>query len=84
MRHISPSEDRELFPLEAVRARGGLLGGLAALLRGGLAAFRTHLFRYFNGRPGAAELRRRINMVHTLAEANALVAAFRYQKAARA
>lgn len=48
------------------------------------AAFRTHLFRYFNGRPGAAELRRRINMVHTLAEANALVAAFRYQKAARA
>ncbi len=34
--------------------------------------------------PGAAELRRRINMVHTLAEANALVAAFRYQKAARA
>ncbi len=48
------------------------------------AVFRTHLFRYFNGRPGAAELRRRINTVHTLAEANALVAAFRYQKAARA
>jgi len=41
------------------------------------AAFRTQLFRYFNGRPGAAELRRRMNTVHTLAEANALMAAFR-------
>lgn len=28
----------------------------------------THLFRYFNGRPGAAELRRRLNSVRTLAE----------------
>jgi len=28
----------------------------------------THLFRYFNGRPGAAELRRRLNNVRTLAE----------------
>jgi len=43
------------------------------------AAFRTQLFRYFNGRPGAAELRRRINTVHTLAEAKALVAAARLQ-----
>ena len=28
----------------------------------------THLFRYFNGRPGAAELRRRLNSVRTLVE----------------
>ena len=28
----------------------------------------VHLFRYFNGRPGAAELRRRLNTVRTLAE----------------
>ena len=28
----------------------------------------VHLFRYFNGRPGAAELRRRLNMVRTLGE----------------
>jgi len=41
------------------------------------SALRTHLFRYFNGRPGAAELRRRMNSVHTLEEAKALVAAFR-------
>lgn len=41
------------------------------------AAFRTQLFRYFNGRPSAAELRRRLNTIHTIAEAKALVAAFR-------
>ena len=41
------------------------------------ATMRTQLFRYFNGRPGAAELRRRMNAVHTLAEAKALIAAFR-------
>lgn len=29
---------------------------------------RTHLFRYFNGRPGAAALRARINSVRTLSE----------------
>ena len=28
----------------------------------------VHLFRYFNGRPGAAEFRRRLNRVRTLAE----------------
>ena len=28
----------------------------------------VHLFRYFNGRPGAAELRRRLNAVRTLGE----------------
>ena len=28
----------------------------------------VHLFRYFNGRPGAAELRKRLNTVRTLAE----------------
>ena len=33
----------------------------------------VHLFRYFNGRPGAAELRRRLNTVRTLAEIEALV-----------
>ena len=32
----------------------------------------VHLFRYFNGRPGAAELRRRLNAVRTLAEVNAI------------
>ena len=33
----------------------------------------VHLFRYFNGRPGAAELRRRLNTVRTLAEIEAIV-----------
>ena len=28
----------------------------------------THLFRYFSGRPGAAELRRRLNSIRTLSE----------------
>lgn len=42
-----------------------------------MAAFRTQLFRYFNGRPRAAELRRRINTAHTLAEARAIVNDFR-------
>ncbi len=31
-------------------------------------AMHTHLFRYFNGRPGAAELRRRLDAVRTIAE----------------
>ena len=34
----------------------------------------VHLFRYFNGRPGAAELRKRLNTVRTLAEIEAIVA----------
>ena len=33
----------------------------------------VHLFRYFNGRPGAAELRRRLNSVRTLAEIEEIV-----------
>lgn len=33
----------------------------------------THLFRYFNGRPGAAALRARLNAIRTLAEINALL-----------
>jgi len=33
----------------------------------------VHLFRYFNGRPGAAELRRRLNSVRSLAEIAAVV-----------
>ena len=33
----------------------------------------VHLFRYFNGRPGAAELRRRLNTVRTLAEIETVV-----------
>jgi len=33
----------------------------------------THLFRYFNGRPGAAALRARLNTVRTLAEIRALL-----------
>ena len=32
-----------------------------------------HLFRYFNGRPGAAELRKRLNTVRTLAEVETIV-----------
>jgi len=39
-----------------------------------VAALRTHLFRYFNGREGAAELRRRLGTTKTLAEMQALVA----------
>jgi len=33
----------------------------------------VHLFRYFNGRPGAAALRARLNTVRTLAEIDAIV-----------
>lgn len=33
----------------------------------------THLFRYFNGRPGAAALRARLNNVRTLAEINDII-----------
>ena len=36
----------------------------------------VHLFRYFNGRPGAAELRKRLNTVRTLAEIEAIVREF--------
>ena len=34
----------------------------------------VHLFRYFNGRPGAAALRARLNKVRTLDEINAIFA----------
>ncbi len=33
----------------------------------------THLFRYFNGRPGAAALRARLNTIRTLAEIRAVL-----------
>ncbi len=33
----------------------------------------THLFRYFNGRPGAAALRAKLNTIRTLAEIKAVV-----------
>lgn len=33
----------------------------------------THLFRYFNGRPGAAALRAKLNLVRTLAEINDII-----------
>ena len=36
----------------------------------------VHLFRYFNGRPGAAELRKRLNTVRTLAEIETIVRGF--------
>jgi len=36
----------------------------------------THLFRYFNGRPGAAALRARLNNVRTLAEIREIISAF--------
>ena len=36
----------------------------------------VHLFRYFNGRPGAAELRRRLNSVRSLADIRAEVYPF--------
>jgi len=35
----------------------------------------THLFRYFNGRPGAAALRARLNNVRTLAEIREIISA---------
>ena len=34
----------------------------------------THLFRYFNGRPGAAAIRARLNTVRTLAEIKEIIA----------
>ena len=34
----------------------------------------THLFRYFSGRPGAAQLRHRLNSIRTLAEIEAAIA----------
>lgn len=33
----------------------------------------THLFRYFAGRPGAAEMRRKLNSIRTIAEIRALL-----------
>ena len=36
----------------------------------------THLFRYFNGIPGAAKLRKQLNSIRTLAEARAAIAPF--------
>lgn len=33
----------------------------------------VHLFRYFNGRPGAAALRARLNSIRTLSEINAII-----------
>lgn len=39
-----------------------------------LTAVRTHLFRYFNGRPGAAEFRRQLNTARTYDAVRALVA----------
>ena len=36
----------------------------------------VHLFRYFGGRPGAAELRKRLNAVRTLEEIRHIVGAF--------
>ena len=36
----------------------------------------VHLFRYFNGRPGAAALRARLNSVRTLAEIRAAIQNF--------
>ena len=36
----------------------------------------THLFRYFNGRPGAAKLRARLNSVRTLAEIYDIIHAY--------
>ena len=37
-------------------------------------ALHRHLFHYFRGIPGAAELRRRLNTIRTLAETLALAA----------
>ncbi len=42
-------------------------------------ALHTHLFRYFNGRPGAAELRRKLTTIRTLREALAAVGALNEQ-----
>lgn len=39
----------------------------------------THLFRYFNGLPGSAKLRRRLNEIRTLSESLAAIAEFTAQ-----
>lgn len=39
---------------------------------------RTHLFRYFSGRPGAAQLRAKINSIHTLDEIYGIIEAYGY------
>ena len=46
------------FPDDHVPPLGDYLTGVA----------RTHLFHYFRGRPGAAEFRRQLNGMHTLAD----------------
>ena len=51
------------FPEEHLPSPDGLVSIVA----------RTHLFRYFNGRPGAAVFRRRLNEIHTVAELLAAV-----------
>ena len=52
----------ERFPGDHVPSRDGIAS----------VKMRTHLFRYFNGRPGAAALRARLNTVRTLAEIRAI------------
>lgn len=39
-------------------------------------ALHTHLFRYFNGRPGAAQLRHRLSEIRTLSEVQGLLEEF--------
>jgi len=56
----------EHFPAEPLPR----LDGYAAI------KMHTHLFRYFNGRPGAAKLRARLNAVRTLDEIYSILKEF--------
>ena len=56
----------ERFPLDHVPGEDGFAA----------VKMHTHLFRYFNGRPGAAALRARLNGVRTLAEINDIISAY--------
>ena len=57
---------KEKFPNEPLPS----LDGYASI------KMHTHLFRYFNGRPGAAKLRARLNKVRTLAEIHSILKEF--------
>ena len=53
----------ERFPSDHVPSEDGFVS----------VKMHTHLFRYFNGRPGAAALRARLNTVRTVAEINDII-----------
>ena len=69
MRYLLDFRDRlaERFPNDRIPSPDGFAS----------VKMHVHLFRYFNGRPVAAELRKRLNAVRSLAEIAAAVAPFR-------